>query len=320
MLYTFLFLILVACELTYFRIADRYNIIDKPNHRSSHTAITIRGGGVIFPLSAILWFLFFGFQYPLVICGLILITFISLIDDLKDISRSLRLLFHLVAVSLAFWQLNLFHFNWYVIALSYIMVVGVINAYNFMDGINGITGVYSLILFATLLWVNQFQVSFISNDLLISLIIGVLVFNFFNFRKKAKCFAGDVGSVSLAFIISFLLLKLILQTDQLFYILLLAVYGIDAVFTIMVRLRKGENIFKAHRLHLYQLLANEKKVDHRIVSSIYGVIQLAANVFIVYGISINSPLLIMGIFIFLILLYLITRISIRNSNRNLEVA
>lgn len=310
MLYILFVLILIVAELAYFRIADRYNIIDKPNHRSSHQEITIRGGGVIFPLSVILWFPFFGFQYPLVVLGLVLITLISFVDDLKDISRSIRLLFHLIAVSLAFYSLNIFALDWYLVVLSYIMVVGIINAYNFMDGINGITGIYSLVLFATLGWINQYQVQFVNPGLIISLIIGVLIFNFFNFRKRAKCFAGDVGSVSLAFVVVFLLFKLILQTDQLLYILLLSVYGVDAVFTIIIRLGLGENIFQAHRLHLYQLLANEQKLDHRLVSVGYGFVQLLVNLMVIYSIINGSLSLGLKVLLLLAVFYVAIRLVI----------
>lgn len=283
----FLFL-LTTCELIYFRIADKYDIIDHPNERSSHSEITLRGGGIIFPISVILWFAFYNLQYPFLVGGLLLITIISFIDDLKDLSSGIRLFFHLTAVSIAFWALHMFDFSLLVIVLSYVMVIGIINAYNFMDGINGITGIYSLVVFCTLLWINQYQVAFVNTELLITIIIGVLVFNFFNFRKQAKCFAGDVGSVSVAFIICFLLLKLILQTNQLMYIMLLAVYGIDTVFTILVRLSRKENILKAHRSHLYQLLANERKLPHRTISVGYGLIQIIVNVLLLYFISKHS--------------------------------
>ena len=112
-----------------------------------------------------------------------------------------------------------------------------------MDGINGITGGYSLILFLTLLWINKYQVQFVDESLLLVIIISLPVFNFFNFRKKAACFAGDIGSISMAFIVCFLLTKLIFKTAQPLYILLLVVYGIDAVFTIIIRLLKKENVF-----------------------------------------------------------------------------
>jgi UDP-GlcNAc:undecaprenyl-phosphate GlcNAc-1-phosphate transferase len=309
MTYFFYLIILFITELAYFKIADHYNIIDKPNHRSSHSEITIRGGGIIFPIAVLLWFAFSGFQYPYFICGLLLITTISFIDDLKDFSRSIRLLVHLIAMALVFWQLNLFSINWIYALIIFIFFIGVVNAYNFMDGINGITGIYSLATLATLLWINNYHVSFIDNSLLLSVILGIIVFSFFNFRKKAACFAGDVGSISIAFIICFLLIKLILQTSDIRYILLLSVYGIDTVFTLGLRLVKGENIFLAHRLHLYQLLVNDLKYQHLTVATLYGAIQLMINCSLIYTIKQNMYQVIIMFIIILAILYIILRIK-----------
>ena len=106
-----------------------------------------------------------------------------------------------------------------------------------------------------------------------TVLCSVLVFCFFNFRKKAKCFAGDVGSVSIAFIILFLMGRLIIKTEDSSWIVLLCVYGVDSVLTIVHRLMLHENIGLPHRKHLYQIMANELKVPHVVVSSIYMVVQ-----------------------------------------------
>jgi UDP-N-acetylmuramyl pentapeptide phosphotransferase/UDP-N-acetylglucosamine-1-phosphate transferase len=267
---------LFITELVYFKIADKYNIIDKPNHRSSHTVITIRGGGIVFPLSVLLWFFSSGYHYPLFVLGLLIISAISFADDLKDISKRLRLAAHLLAIMLVFWQLNLFSVN-LMLPASFVIIVGIINAYNFMDGINGITGIYSLVNLCTLIWINNYLIGFVDNSLLYAVLAGIIVFNFFNSRKKAACFAGDVGSISMAFIICFLLIRLMMYTGNISYILLLAVYGIDTIYTIIYRLLKGENIFEAHRLHLYQLMVNEGKLPHLMVALLYGFVQLLIN-------------------------------------------
>ncbi|MGY0038958.1 UDP-GlcNAc--UDP-phosphate GlcNAc-1-phosphate transferase [Pedobacter sp. NJ-S-72] len=251
-------LALFILELLYFKIADHFNIIDKPNSRSSHTALTIRGGGIIFGISAILFFCLYQFQYPYFIAGLFFISLISFLDDILTLNNKIRLTVHLVSVGLMFCQLGLFGLPWYWLIMAAVFVIGTINAYNFMDGINGITGAYSLVALFTFYCINEYVVPFTSKELLLTISLSLLVFNYFNFRKKAKCFAGDVGSVSIAFIILFLLLQLIIKTENFNYLLLLMIYGLDAVTTIIFRLIRRENIFEAHRAHFYQYWTNER--------------------------------------------------------------
>jgi len=259
--------------LVYIQVADRFNIIDHPNERSSHSRVTIRGGGVIFLLAA-LFIIFFHPAYYLPASGILLIGIISFLDDIYTLSSLTRLLFHVAAVTIMFLYLAVFSTQpVYVALMLYIITIGVINMYNFMDGINGITGAYSLVVLGGLQYINLQQVSFIDPDLLWLPIIATLVFLFFNFRAKAKCFAGDVGSVTMALWIIFLQLSLIFQTHNWVYILFLVVYGIDSVLTIAQRVYLRQNILTAHRLHFYQLLANEKKVSHLVVSLGYALIQ-----------------------------------------------
>ncbi len=269
MYYLMILVLLFLVELLYFRIADKCNIIDKPNERSSHTRITLRGGGIIFYLGALVYFLTNHFEYPSFILALTLITFISFVDDIRSTSQGLRLVFHFTAMALMFYQWGLFSLPWWTVFVALIVCTGIINAYNFMDGINGITGGYSLIVLLALAFVNMQMVHFVEGYLIYTMLCAVLVFNFFNFRKKAKCFAGDVGSVSIAFVVLFLIGKLIIRTGDFSWIVLLAVYGVDSVLTIIHRLMLHENIGLPHRKHLYQLMANELKIPHVVVSLIY---------------------------------------------------
>lgn len=198
-------------------------------------------------------------------------------------SGKIRILFHLAAVTCLFLFLDIFQIlPWWATVMLYVLVIGIINAYNFMDGINGITGAYSVVVLAGLQYVNYEIVNFIQPDLIWLPILASVVFLFFNFRKRAKCFAGDVGSVTVAFWIIFLLLKLILLTENYAYVLFLAVYGVDTVLTIIHRLKLKQNIFDAHRLHFYQILANEQKWPHLIVSTVYALLQLGIIVAVVY--------------------------------------
>lgn len=275
MYYLIVLVLLFVTELFYFKIADKCNIIDKPNERSSHTRITLRGGGIIFYFGALAYFLTSGWEYPCFMLALTLVTFISFVDDVKSISQLTRLFFHFSAMALMFYQWGLFSLSWWWLVPALIVCTGIINAYNFMDGINGITGGYSLVVLAALAYINQEIVLFVEKDFIYTVICSVLVFCFFNFRKQAKCFAGDVGSVSIAFIVLFLIGKLIILTEDFSWIVLLAVYGVDSVLTIIHRLMLHENIGLPHRKHLYQIMANELKLPHGIVSSIYMGVQTA---------------------------------------------
>ncbi|EEF88212.1 glycosyltransferase, group 4 family, partial [Bacteroides cellulosilyticus DSM 14838] len=261
--------LLFVAELFYFRVADKCNIIDKPNERSSHSRITLRGGGIIFYFGALAYFLSNYWEYPWFMLALTLITFISFVDDVRSTSQGLRLVFHFTAMALMFYQWGLFSLSWWWIIIALIICTGIINAYNFMDGINGITGGYSLVILGALAYINSEITTFVEPALINTVLCSVLVFCFFNFRKKAKCFAGDVGSVSIAFILLFLIGKLIIKTEDFSWIILLSVYGVDSVLTIIHRLMLHENIGLPHRKHMYQLMANELKIPHVGVSLIY---------------------------------------------------
>ena len=269
MYYLIILVLLFLAELFYFKVADKCNIIDKPNERSSHTRITLRGGGIIFYFGALAYFLTNHWEYPWFILALTLITFISFVDDIRSVSQGLRLMLHFSAMALMFYQWGLFTLPWWWIIVALIVCTGIINAYNFMDGINGITGGYSLVILGALAYINAEITQFVEPALIYTVLCSVLVFCFFNFRKKAKCFAGDVGSVSIAFILLFLIGKLILKTEDFSWIILLAVYGVDSVLTIVHRLMLHENIGLPHRKHMYQLMANELKIPHVAVSLVY---------------------------------------------------
>ena len=274
MIYLLLFTLLFALQLLYFRIANKLNIIDKPNERSSHSRVTLRGGGIVFWISVLMYFVISGFANPWFFAGLTLISAISFADDITPQSPKLRLVVQFVALMLMCMQWQLFDYSWFFVVLALIVGVGVMNAFNFMDGINGITGGYSMAVLVSLWYVNNYQIFFVDNDLIYIVFIALLVFNFFNFRIKAKCFAGDVGAVSAAFILIFMLGLLIVKTGDFSYIAFLLVYGVDSVLTIIHRILLKENITEPHRKHLYQLLSNEMKVPQLLVSSIYAVLQL----------------------------------------------
>ena len=305
MIYIALLVLLIAIELIYFKIADHFNIIDKPNNRSSHTAITLRGGGIIFPIAIIIAFIL-GYCSLWVTIAVFIVALVSFIDDIRPLSQLPRFATHLIAVCLICYDLDLFTQALWLLPIIFILMIGWINAFNFMDGINGITVLYALsaIIAFSLLDVNESSV-----PLLVTMGLSCIAFGIFNLRKKAKTFAGDVGSISMAVFLGYFMIKTILDTDQIGFILFFAVYGIDAVITIAKRLKKKENIFEAHRSHLYQYLANEMKYSHLTVAGGYGVTQLILNLGLIYLHSINYLTLpiIALILVFLTAIYLVLR-------------
>jgi UDP-N-acetylmuramyl pentapeptide phosphotransferase/UDP-N-acetylglucosamine-1-phosphate transferase len=267
--------------LIYFKLAERFQIIDRPNERSSHRVPTVRGGGIVFMLALLMWFVVEGFSYRWFIGSALLLAVISFMDDINHLPALVRSMGQLIAFSLMGIQVGLFDQSVWLIGVTLIIGIGTVNAFNFMDGINGITGLYSLVNIATLYFINSYIISFTSTTLIIYVLISVVIFLFFNFRSRARCFAGDVGSVTLAFIQIFLILQLIYATDNYGWSLLFLLYGIDSIVTIIYRLKRKENIFKAHRSHLYQYFSNELGVPHLMMSLSYGIIQLLCNVLLV---------------------------------------
>ena len=320
MVYIVIFFVLLACELIYFKIADKCNIVDKPNERSSHSTVVLRGGGIIFLIGAWVWFIAqaLGFfnplisevlnpvtSYPWFLLGLTLVAGVSFIDDIHSLPDSVRLVVQFTAAALAFYQLGMLSGEWFetngllvgglLILLALIVYVGATNVINFMDGINGITAGYALAVLLPLLAINcgfKFQDSgfnelqgvYFDQSLAVVTILSVLVFCIFNFRPKgrAKCFAGDVGSIGIAFIILFLIGKVIIATGDLTYLIFLLVYGVDGVLTICHRIMLHENLGEAHRKHAYQLMANELKIGHVKVSLLYMAMQLVVSLGFIY--------------------------------------
>ena len=297
--YGIITVILVIAELVYFRIADKCNIIDKPNERSSHTKVVLRGGGVIFTIGLWIWSAFYGFQYPWLLAAVTLAAVVSFVDDIHSLPDSMRLVAQFAAMGFLLTQLV--HDNgqlalpWWGWALAgiaaLIVMVGATNIYNFMDGINGITAGYSLAVLIPLLLLNEMPgqvgydgLGFVEGSLIVVTILSVLVFSFFNFRpkNKAKCFAGDVGSVGIAFILLFLIGRLVMKTEDITWLVFLLVYGIDGCCTIVHRIMLHENLGEAHRKHVYQLMANELKMEHVTVSLIYFGLQLLISLAMVY--------------------------------------
>lgn len=301
--YFLIFVLLLVAELVYFRIADKYNIIDKPNQRSSHTTIVLRGGGIIFLIGAWVWSAFFGFDYPWFLAGLTLVAGVSFVDDIHSLPDSVRLVAQFAAAAMAFYQLDILHWDmWWIVLVALVVYVGATNVINFMDGINGITAGYALAVLVPLglLNTNYHELAmnlatnyssvfssdgvFVDQSLIVAAIIAAVVFCIFNFRPKgrAKCFAGDVGSIGIAFIMLFLLGNVIIKTGDITWLIFLLVYGVDGCLTIIHRIMLHENLGEAHRKHAYQIMANELKIGHVKVTLLYMAMQLIVSLGFIY--------------------------------------
>ena len=301
--YIIIFVLLLVAELVYFRIADKCNIIDKPNQRSSHSTIVLRGGGIIFMIGAWVWSAFFGFDYPWFLAGLTLVAGVSFVDDIHSLPDSVRLVAQFAAAAMAFYQLDILHWDmWWIVLVALIVYVGATNVINFMDGINGITAGYALAVLvplgllntnyrelATNLTTNYSSIVssdgvFVDQSLIVAAIIAAVVFCIFNFRPKgkAKCFAGDVGSIGIAFIMLFLLGNVIIKTGDITWLIFLLVYGVDGCLTIIHRIMLHENLGEAHRKHAYQIMANELKIGHVKVTLLYMAMQLVVSLGFIY--------------------------------------
>lgn len=291
--YGIIVVILLALELIYFKIADKFNIIDKPNERSSHSTIVLRGGGIIFLVGAWVWAISsqvcnegvtFNDCYPWFLLGMTLVAGVSFIDDIHSLPDSVRLVVQFITMILMFYQLGMFTVDlWWLVFPALIVCVGASNIINFMDGINGITGAYTLATLVPALLLNRQDV-FVKESMLVVSIISVLVFCIFNFREKgkAKCFAGDVGSLGAAFIMLFVIGNIVVKTMDPTWLVFLIIYGIDGLVTICHRIMLHENLGEAHRKHTFQLMANELKMSHITVSVIYAGIQLIINLAFIY--------------------------------------
>lgn len=281
MYYLIATLALIAVELLYFFVAKKFDIVDRPNERSSHSKPVLLGAGVIFFASLLLYFFTHQMCFPMFMAGAAVLAVVSYVDDLRNIPSWLRLLAQVGAVVLMIsaeaYQLA----AWQTILLM-IFFVGVLNVYNFMDGINGMLAAYSLVVIGTFGYLDIFVAHFVDIEFVATVMIAIVIFGFFNFRNKARCFSGDVGSIVMGFIVLFLLIRLDVSIpddgENLSYLCFFIVFLADGLLTIAKRFLTGRNILEAHREHLYETMVNNLHIPHLRVSALYALLQLAINV------------------------------------------
>jgi len=316
--YIILFIFLLILLELYLKIARRFGIMDLPNLRSSHREETITGGGIIFYFALLVYFIL-NQSFPYFFIGATIIALLGFLDDRYNLPLPVRLSGHFTGTALLLWQVSFFQLPWLYWILAFVLIGGTLNSFNFMDGINGMTVFYSIITLITLLIIDGLVVPFHESSFTYSIIIALAIFGIYNFRSKAICFAGDVGSFSIAFVIVFLIMQLILKSSYWPFILLLSVYGVETVLTLIQRLFQGENIFNAHRNHLYQYFSNQFNIPHLTVSIFYGLVQIIVNILIIlnFKYSIFKTLSITIILLSILsLIYIIIKFTIQKKLRN----
>lgn len=275
-------LVLLIVELAYMPIARRNGWV--AYRKREGRPATVIGGGIIFYLGMVLWSLGMALIYntdppgAYFIIGLTMLALTSFADDVVRLPVWIRLVVQFVAAFfLCFAFVPMFH-NPLVVLLYLVVVVGFVNGYNFMDGINGITAAYSVVVLGVLLYLDLMVIRFASGSFIAIALGSALIFGIFNFRKHALAFAGDVGSISMGFIISTLLTQYCISQNNIFGLVMVSVYMIDTFATILRRIFEGENIFRTHHKHIYERMFFVWKVPQLVISSAYAILQLGISI------------------------------------------
>ncbi len=322
------------------RWSKRRNILDFPNERSSHVEPTPRGGGLV--IGMVCLFVFSGYcsffqikYYWSYFIGAIVIISISWLDDLFSVSVFLRFLCQGLAAFLVIWCLGYWesiylpfggtiYLGQSGIFFTFLWIVWMINAYNFMDGIDGLAATQAVTAGAGWLAVgilSGYEPAGFYGGVIAFSGLGFLIHNW----QPAKVFMGDVGSAFLGF--SFAVLPLIAQRNvvgdnsillflPLISVSLVWLFLFDTVLTFFWRLFKGEKVWQAHREHIYQKLVIAG-YTHPCVSVLYGATSALTIVFLGYALakkenSMISPI----IFLFLQAVFILGVLYFSKEKRN----
>lgn len=283
LLFIFTFIILLAIEIGYIPLARKNGWSTERNKRSDGHPVTVIGGGIIFYIAMVIWSLSMGIIYRQTeiganfLVGITMLAACSFADDLMQLKVWIRLVVQFVAVLFLGFQCSLFDQPPVLWPIFMICTVGFVNAYNFMDGINGITAAYSIAVLGLFLYIDTQVVHFMPGSMIVLALISLVVFGFFNYRRRALVFAGDVGSITMGYIVATALIYYILETHTLTAIIFVAVYGVDTFMTVVRRASEGENIFKPHRKHIYQILNYVWRAPQRSIAFGYSALQLAIS-------------------------------------------
>ena len=280
MYYIITILALLAFELLYFWVAKRLHIVDRPNERSSHHRVALLGAGILFFFAILFYSCTHGFPFPRFLIGAALLAVVCYADDLRPLPSWLRLVVQIAAVVITFY-VSLSTLQVWQMLLMVIVFTAILNVYNFMDGINGMLAAYSMAVVGTFALIDLFIQPFIDFELLVTLVVALLIFAFFNFRTNARCFSGDVGSIIMGLTVVFLLTRYDAAIpdngENVSYLCFIIVFLADGLLTVAKRFLNGKFIFEAHREHMYETLVNDLHVPHLRVAASYALLQLVIN-------------------------------------------
>jgi UDP-N-acetylmuramyl pentapeptide phosphotransferase/UDP-N-acetylglucosamine-1-phosphate transferase len=264
----------------------RFNIIDRPNSRSSHSIPTVRGGGLAI-LGAFLAIIIANSQHTrnvtLLISATMLVGGVSFWDDLRSISPSIRLFVQTIAAALAIYGIRLGHsLGWpadiFANIFGFFWIVGYTNAFNFMDGINGLAGVQGITTgLGTALIGIRAGATVVEPAVVVAFALagasaGFLPHNF----PRARMFLGDVGSASMGFLLSVAALWIALDHGAWLLVALGLIHAnfiLDTSITLVRRVLRSERCFEAHREHFYQRLVRSGK-SHSFTTALNAFLQV----------------------------------------------
>lgn len=260
------------------RWGSGFGLLDRANERSSHKGVVPKGGGIGILAAFVSCAFLLRLSVTFWITSLVL-SVISFFGDKIELSPKLRLIVQFICSFIFLTGLFFFnHLNFFWGLLVFplaVFIVGTSNFYNFMDGINGIagiTGVIGFLLLATFGIITESDPKYVAVSVAISCsCLGFLPYNI----PKARVFMGDVGSILLGFV--FACMVVVFSQSLLDFICLsgfLFPFYADELTTMFARIKGGESLTKPHRRHLYQILANERGIDHWKISVGYGAVQL----------------------------------------------
>ncbi len=290
--------------------ARRWRLVDEPNHRSSHSVATPRGGGVAVAVAASVALLSLGWsdEGALLCAGALVLGAVGLVDDRWNLPAGIRLIAQIVVPTavlvgigpVAFW-----------LPVAVVFVAGYTNAFNFMDGINGISGLQTVVvggylaLLAADAGLDQLE---IAGLVVVGSAAGFLPYN----AVRALVFLGDVGSYFLGFWLSSLA---VLVVDSGVSVLVVAagflLYGADTSVVLARRLWRRERVTEAHREHAYQRLV-QYGLSHIVVASICAGVTAAAcaMMYVVRDDTFEVQALVFGAALLLVVVYLLAAESL----------